>query len=138
MDNIIPLGLQKLITWISTDHNVQSYRYSVETNLILSIKFSPRQDKAVDQYGSTVADDAPTCFKAKSPSTIKSDTFRQHNWIAVQEQLSCDITPDNYGYVHHQTPEYQEERLHDSAIHKYVTATTTAINYYICVHTCMA
>ena len=85
MNNRLPYGLEKLLMWISADNNVQSWRYTVENNPVLSIKFKPMQDNG-NAYSSQVADDIPKCYRTKSPGTIVRDSYRQQKWISEQEQ----------------------------------------------------
>ena len=72
---------------------MQSWRYSGETNLILSIKFT------TDQYTGShhlAADDIPKCFRAKPPSAVKRDSIRQQYWIRTQGGMENGLQQDSY------------------------------------------
>ncbi len=96
-DNKLPHGLEKLLTWILSENRVQSWRFSGETSLTLSIRFnniepmsSPLQ--STDQHGldnnNTLTHMYSHSYRSKPPSSVLRD--RQRSW-AWKEQYGCDL-----------------------------------------------
>lgn len=102
MDNRLPKGLEKLISWITESNAVQSWRYTIEQNQILSIKFKSRQDITSNQYENTTAAaaaaDMPRCFRAKPPSTVIRDFNRQQKWIDDQGYSGDFCSANSFNY----------------------------------------
>ena len=86
MDKHLPIGLEKLLSWILDNNTVQSWRYSGEHNLILSIRFTPMADtdivasqsnlSSVDIYSGQAKS-----YRSKPPSSVNRDNMHQQAWL---------------------------------------------------------
>ena len=101
MNNILPNSLEKLILWIIQDKYVESWRYTCENKVTLSIRFvqqpamaastpqpHPNIATAADDFttwNSPTVQDRDRRFRSKPPSSIFRDNVRQQVFLTSKQ-----------------------------------------------------
>ena len=86
MENKFPKGLNKLLHWIMEGSTVQSWRYSGENSLILSIRFTSMQDITTSTHQTNLSSMASggiipsKAYRSKPPSSLTRDNMRHQVW----------------------------------------------------------
>ncbi len=83
----LPYALEKLINWIICDNKVQSWRFTCENSLTLSIRFINNETVQFTPI-QTNAGQVPVsshvrahCYRSKPPSSVTRDQWHQQAWI---------------------------------------------------------
>ncbi len=110
LDNKLPLGLEKLMVWIMRENRVQSWRYSGENTLTLSIRFTnidpisstPLQPSTVHGLDYDTRSGMRDCsYRSKPPSSVYRDQHRSQAWLN-RKQYDSEINSNvRHSNVYH-------------------------------------